>query len=303
MEKLRNVLIAIAVLVVLLSKMLFTLDQTERAIIIRLGEFIKTGDGKVKILGPGLHFKIPFMDRIVSFDVRLHTTDIPSQRVVTNEKKDLIVDLFVQWRIIDYPLFYNKTRSVSPDVFLQQNTVDILRSEFGTLAISNIVSGDRQKLLEKLISATEINAKNVGIELVDIRIKRIDYPKEINETVYESMRSDRKKDATELRANGSLEAEKIRAKADAEAQVILAEAEKKAAKMRGEGEASAAETYANSYGKAPEFFKFYRSLEAYKKLIQEQDVLILKPEGEFFKYFKSMDFKEATANTKDSKEP
>lgn len=285
MQKWTPLLVALVIVLALLGSIVFTVYETDRAIIVRLGEFVSDKD-KVKVLEPGLHIKVPFIDRVLFFDSRLQISDIPSERIVTKEKKDLIVDLFIQWRIRDYPLFYNKTRMVSADVFLRQNVVDTLRAEFGQRTINTIVSGDRKELLGKLKSSTESSVAGAGMELVDIRIKRIDYPPEVNDAVYDRMRSDRKQFATEIRARGASEADIIRADADNKMKVMVAEAEKDSEKIRGLGDAEASGIYAAAYNKSPEFYEFYRSLDAYKKSFQSnQDILVLKPQGEFFKYF------------------
>lgn len=294
------ILIVALILIGICIFSMFEVYQSQRALVIRLGEFVKEDSdsgAKVKILEPGLHIKMPFIDKVVFFDARLQTSDIPAGRIVTNEKKDLMVDLFIEWKIEDYALFYQKTKVVSADIFLRQNVVDILRSEFGQRTIKEVVSGDRQTLLSKLMSGTAANAQSAGMKVIDIRIKRIDYPQVVNEAVYERMRSDRKGDATKLRAQGLKEAERIRSEADNKVRIILAKSEMEAQKIKGQGEANAAQVFAESYGKAPDFFDFYGSLKAYRNIFQsETDIFVLRPDSEFFKYLKNK------GTTKDMKE-
>lgn len=281
------IVLAVGLILAFFNNVFFTVYQTDKALVQRLGNFVTKGGGEIKVLEPGLHMRIPMLDQVLFFDSRINTAEVPSERIVTREKKDLIVDLFVQWRIQNFPLFYTRTKNVSADVLIRQKVVDVLRAEFGQRTIKNIVSGDRQEVLGKLKSRTEENLDGLGIKLIDIRIKRIDFPPDINDAVFDRMRSDRKRDATDLRSKGASEAEILRAEADKEVRVILAEADKEAEKIRGEGDASAAQTYADSYSQAPEFYDFYRSLEVYRKGFHDkQDVLILKPDSDFFKYFK-----------------
>lgn len=282
--------------VVIFSSSLFTVYETDRAIVSRLGELQKDSkSGRVRILGPGIHFKLPLIDRLHMFDARLNMAEIPSERIVTKEKEVLMVDLFIQWRIIDFPLFYNTTQGRGEifggrdraEQLLRQNVKGVLHAEFGQRSLQNVISDDRKELMAKLVQRTDENVRSYGMQIVDVRINRVEYPPEVNDKVFARMSSERKQVAVRFRANGESKASMIRSEADRNARVMIAEAEKEAERIKGEGDGRAVQIYADSYNQAPEFFEFYRSLEAYKKSFQDKrDILVLKPEGEFFKYFR-----------------
>jgi membrane protease subunit HflC len=228
-------------------------------------------------------------------------TEVPSERIVTKEKETLLVDLFVQWRINDYALFYNTTYGTSEDVdgsdraeqLLRQNVKGILHAEFGQRTLQNVVSEERKDLMEKIKIRSNDVVNGYGMQIVDVRVNRVDFPPEVNDKVFARMNSERKRIAVGYRANGESEAAILRANADRMARVTIAEAEKESEKLRGEGDAKAAEIYANSFNQSPEFYRFYRSLEAYKNSFQnKQDVLVLKPDSDFFKYFRNSGSKE-----------
>lgn len=289
--------VGIVVLLVLIASSVFSVYETDRVLLVRLGKIVTDAKEDDKVIGPGLHMKIPFIDSALFFDTRLNMSDIPSARIVTKEKKDLIVDLFVEWRISDYGQFYRSTNGAEDSKeraqeLLHQKVVDILRSEFGQRTIKELISGERRDLMEKLRKSTDDNVSGLGMELVDVRIRRMDLPPEVSDAVFDRMRSERKRVATELRANGESKAEVIRAEAEKERRVLLAEAEKEAQLLRGEGDALATQLYANSYNQAPDFYEYYESLKAYKKVFNgKNDMLILKPNSKFFQYFGSR-FKE-----------
>jgi len=279
-----------------LGSTLFTVYESERATIIRLGDLRKDSKGKVLVLAPGLHMKLPFIDQIRVFDARLNMTEIPSERIVTKEKEVLMVDLFLQWRITDFALFYNTTNGANEGLssrdraeqLLRQNVKGVLHAEFGQRTLQNVVSGERRQLMAKLVERVDDNVKGYGMQVVDLRINRVDYPPEVNDKVFARMSSERKQVAVGFRANGESKAAMIRADADRTARILIAEATKEAERLRGEGDARAIQIYAQSYNMSPEFFEFYRSLEAYLKSFQgNQNVLILKPDSAFFKYFLS----------------
>lgn len=292
-----SLFIVIAVVVALLSLSFYTVDEFQRAIIARLGELKRNNEGKVKIFGPGLHWKLPLIDVVHVFDARLSMTEIPSERIVTKEKEVLLVNVFVQWRISNYALFYNTTHGVSEGIgereraeqLLRQNVKGVLHSEFGQRTLQNVVSGERGALMEKVRIRADENITNYGMQIVDVRINQIEYPPTINDKVFARMSSERKRVAVAYRASGESKAAIIRADADRMARVIIAEAQKEAERIKGEGEGKAAQIYADSYHQSPEFYRFYRSLEAYKQTFRDKsDVLVLKPEGDFFKYFQSI---------------
>lgn len=295
-RSLTPMIVGLVVVFILIGTTLFTVFETDRAIIARLGELKKDKSGQVLVLGPGLHIKIPFIDRIHIFDGRLNMTEIPSERIVTKEKEVLMVDLFIQWRIEDYPLFYNTTQGFfdgfggkeRAEQLLRQNVKGVLHAEFGQRSLQNVISGDRKQLMEKLVAKTDEIVHGYGMKVIDVRVNRVDYPPEVNDKVFARMSSERKQVAVGFRANGESKAARIRAEADRTANVMIAEAEKEAERLRGEGDARAIQVYAESYNRSPEFFEFYRSLEAYKKSFQnKQDTLLLKSDSDFFKYFRN----------------
>jgi membrane protease subunit HflC len=289
-------LIFLGLFLVLLGTTLFTIYETERGIIVRLGDLQKDSKtGEVRLLEPGLHAKLPFIDQLHVFDSRLNMTEIPSERILTKDKELLMVDLFIQWRITDYPLFYNSTYGSNEGLgnrdraeqLLRQTVKGVLHAEFGQRTLQSVVSGERKQLMQKLVERTDENVRRYGMNIVDVRVNRVDYPPEVNDKVFARMISERKQVAAGFRANGEAKAAVIRAEADKTTRIMIAEAEKQAEALRGEGDAKALQIYADSYNKAPEFFEFYRSLEAYRKSFQDkQDVLVLKPDGPFFKYFR-----------------
>lgn len=296
MKKLSTpILIAIALVLILISSSFYTVYETDKVLIVRLGKVLTDTEGHDKVIGPGLHIKFPLIDSVLFFDTRLNMSDIASARIVTREKKDLIVDLFVEWRINDYGQFYRSTHGAGDSKdraqeLLHQKVVDVLRSNFGQRTIKDLVSGERRDLMETLRKSTSDNVAGLGIELVDVRIRQMNLPPEVSDAVFDRMRSERKRVATALRAEGAREGEVIRAEAEKERRVLLAEAEKESAILRGEGDAFATDLYAKSYNQAPEFYEFIKSLEAYRTAFKDkQDVLVLKPESNaFFKYFLDM---------------
>lgn len=289
------ILIVVALILAIIGSTLFTVYESERAIVARLGDLRKNSTGEVIVIGPGLHAKLPFIDRLHVFDARLNMTEIPSERILTKDKELLMVDLYIQWKITDFALFYTSTYGANEGLgsrdraeqLLRQSVKGVLHAEFGQRTLQSLVSGERKQLMEKLVERTDENVKRYGMCIVDVRINRIDYPPEVNDKVFARMVSERKQVAAGFRASGESKAAVIRAEADKTTRIMIAEAEKEAERLRGEGDAKALQIYADSYNQAPEFFEFYRSLEAYRKSFKDkQDVLVLKPEGPFFKYFR-----------------
>ncbi len=294
-------LVTVGILLVVVRLTVFTVYESDRGIIARLGELKKDAQGKVTVYGPGLHWKLPLIDIVYLFDSRLNMTEVPSERIVTKEKEVLLVDLFVQWRITNFALFYNTTHGVSEEMvgrdraeqLLRQNVKGVLHSEFGQRTLQNVVSEERRELIEKIRSRANENVKDYGMEVVDVRINRVEYPPEVNDKVFARMSSERLRVAVANRANGESKAAIIRADADRRARVMVAEAQKEAERIRGEGDSKAAEVYAESFNKSPEFYRFYRSLEAYRNVFQDKgDVMVLKPNSDFFKYFRNSGEKE-----------
>ncbi|UCE76997.1 MAG: protease modulator HflC [Gammaproteobacteria bacterium] len=261
---------------------LFTVAEWEKAIMFRLGE-IREADFR-----PGLHVKIPFINNVRKFDGRLLTQDVEPERFLTVEKKNVIVDSFVMWRIADVKRYYKAVAGDERNARLRIEQVikDGMRGEFSKRTINEVVSGERDVIMEELTEAANRQAQQIGIEIADVRIKRIDLPAEVSNSVYRRMQAERSRVAKEFRSRGFEESEKIRANADRQRQVLIAEAYREAEQIRGEGDAKAAEIYANAYGKNQEFYAFTRSLKAYQESFRGgSDVLLLEPDSEFFDYF------------------
>ena len=261
----------------------FTVKEWERAVLFRFGEIVKT-DFK-----PGLHFMVPFMNNIRKFDGRIQTLDAEPERFLTAEKKNVIVDSFVKWRIDDVAKYYTAMGGdeFRTNVRLSQIIKDGLRAEFGKRTKQEAVSGERTEIMKVLTLAADAQAHDFGILVVDVRIKRIDLPQEISESVYRRMEAERDREAKDKRSKGFEAAERIRADADRKRTILLAEADRDAEQTRGEGDAKAAEIYAKAYNKDKEFFAFYRSLNAYRRTFNDQnDVILLGSDSDFFRYFK-----------------
>ena len=277
---------ALSVVLVVLGLSIFTVDQRQHAIIFQLGEV------KEVITEPGLYFKWPLIQNVRYFDKRILTMDSNEpERFITSDKKNVLVDSFVKWRITDPQLYYV---SVAGDeararTRLSQTVNAGLREEFGKRTVHDVVSGERDKIMEQMREKADLDARKIGVQIVDVRVKRVDLPTEVSESVYRRMEAERKRVANELRSEGSAEAEKIRADADRQREVIVAEAYRDAQKTKGEGDAKAASTYAAAFNQNPEFYAFYRSLEAYRNSFKgRSDVIVVEPNSDFFKYMKSV---------------
>ncbi|MEI7613476.1 MAG: protease modulator HflC [Betaproteobacteria bacterium] len=276
----------IAAVLVTLASSIFTVDQRQHAIIFQLGEI------KDVIAEPGLYFKWPLIQNVRYFDKRILTLDSAEpERFITSEKKNVLVDSFVKWKIIDPRLYYI---SVAGDearakTRLSQTVNAGLREEFGKRTVHDVVSGERDKIMEQMREKADLDARKIGVQIIDVRVKRVDLPTEVSESVYRRMEAERKRVANELRSEGSAEAEKIRANADKQREVIVAEAYREAQKIKGEGDAKATATYASAFNQNPEFYAFYRSLEAYRSSFKgKSDVMVVEPSSDFFKYMKSV---------------
>lgn len=283
-NKITNILIGAVAALVLLSMSVFVVDQREKAIVFQLGEVVGV---KTE---PGLYFKVPLMQNVRYFDSRILTLDTGEpERFITAEKKNVLVDSFIKWRIVDVTQYYV---SVGGDeararTRLMQTVNSSMREEFGKRTIHEVVSGERDKIMEVLRTKADADARNIGVEVLDVRLKRVDFPLEISSSIYSRMDAERKRVANELRASGAAEGEKIKADADKQREVILAEAYRDAQKTKGEGDARASAIYAAAFGRNPEFYSFYRSLEAYKQSFgNKSDVMVLDPSSSFFKYLK-----------------
>jgi membrane protease subunit HflC len=272
-------------LIVLAASSLYIVDQRQLAILFQLGEVV---DVKTS---PGLYFKIPLAQNVRYFDSRILTMDTAEpERFITSEKKNVLVDLFVKWRIVDVKQYYVSVRGdeMLAQTRLAQTVNSSLRDEFGNRTVHDVVSGERDKIMEIMRQKADADARKIGVEVVDVRLKRVDLPQEVSESVYRRMEAERKRVANELRSTGSAESEKIRADADRQREVILAEAYRKAQEVKGEGDAEASAIYAAAFQPNPEFYAFYRSLEAYKQSFKNKsDMLVLEPSSEFFKYLRN----------------
>ena len=283
-DKLSIFIILIVILLGIAASSLFTVDQRKFAIVAQFGEIKKVIDK------PGLHFKIPVIQNVRYFDRRILTMDTPEpERFITSEKKNVLVDHFVKWRIIDPRLYYE---SVAGDegrarTRLLQTVNAGLREEFGKRTVHDVVSGERDRIMEDMRTRSDQDARKIGVKIVDVRLKRVELPAEVSESVYSRMVAERTRVANERRSRGAAESEKIRADADRQREVIIAEANRDALKIKGQGDAQATSIYAEAFQKNPEFFKFYRSLEAYRSSFNSKDdMLVVDPSSDFFNYLK-----------------
>jgi membrane protease subunit HflC len=275
--------VLVAVLLVA-SQTLFTVDQRQWAMVFQLGEVVSVKQD------PGLYFKVPLLQNVKYFEKRILTLDVPeAERFITSEKKNVLVDSFVKWRIVDVLQYY---RSVGGDEEqakrrLAQTVNSNLREEFGKRTIHDVVSGERNSVMEIMRDKANQDAQKIGVEVMDVRLKRVDLPQEVSESVYRRMDAERKRVANELRSQGAAESERIRADADRQREVILADAYKRAQQIKGEGDAKSAAIYSKAYGQNAEFYAFYRSLEAYRASFRSKsDVLVLEPGTDFFRYLR-----------------
>jgi membrane protease subunit HflC len=278
-------LIGVLVALVVLSASMFTVDQRQNALVFQLGEVVSV---KTK---PGLYFKLPLVQNVRYFDTRILTLDSSDpERFITSEKKNVLVDSFIKWRVIDARQFYvsvggDETRA---QIRLNQTVNDGLRAEFGKRTINEVVSGRREEIMSIIRAKADTDARKIGVQVVDVRIKRVDLPESVSENVYRRMEAERKQVANELRSTGAAEAEKIKADADKQKDVIVAEAYRDAQRVKGEGDAKASAIYAGAYGKNAEFYAFYRSMQAYRESFKSKsDVMVLDPSSDFFKYMKN----------------
>jgi len=280
-----KILVTIGAIFTVLMMSTFTVSETEKAIKFKLGEIVAS-DYKA-----GLHFKLPLVNNIKKFDARILTLDSSPERFLTAEKKNVIVDSFVKWRIGDVRVFYT---AVAGDVYqanirLDQIIKDAFRSEFSKRDIKQLVSTARSEVREALVANTAAAAANLGIEIVDVQVKRIDLPSEVSQSVYRRMEAERERVAREFRSQGSEAAERVRADADKQKEIIIANAYRDSEVMKGSGDAKASEIYAKAYGSDIEFYAFYRSMAAYKASFKNSaNIMVTEPSSEFFKYFKKM---------------
>jgi len=288
MNRIISSLIAVAIVLWILYTTLFIVDQRQYAIVFALGEV------KEVISEPGLHMKLPPpFQNVLLLDKQILTLDTPeADRFITAEKMNILVDAFVKWQITDpkrYFVSFNGDEHRSTDR-LSQIVKAALNDEITKRTVHDVISGDRSKFMDAIHKKVADEAEQIGVKIVDVRLKRVDYVEQINASVYERMKSERLRVANDLRSQGSAESEKIRADADRQRTVLLAEAYRDAENIRGEGDAKASQIYAQAFGQNPEFYKFYRSLEAYRASFKTRsDLMVVDPSSEFFKYMKSSD--------------
>jgi membrane protease subunit HflC len=279
-----NFLVGAVVLLILASMSIFIVDQRQTAIVFQLGEVMRVETT------PGIKLKMPLVQNVRFFDSRILTLDtVDPERFITAEKKNVLVDSFVKWRIIDVKQYYISVGGdeARAQTRLLQTVNSTLREEFGKRTIHEVVSGQRDELMHVVQEKTDVDARKIGVEVLDVRLKRVDFPLEISDSVYRRMDAERKRVANELRATGNAESEKIRADADRQREVTLAQAYRDAQKIKGEGDARASALYAGAFGRNPEFYAFYRSLDVYKQGFKSKsDIMVLDAGSPFFKYLK-----------------
>ena len=277
---------ALVGVLVILGATIFTVDQRQYAIVFQLGEVTRVIDE------PGLYFKFPLVQNVRYFDKRILTLDSAEpERFITSEKKNVLVDSFTKWRIVDPKLYYvsvegDESRAKTR---LTQTVNAGLREEFGKRTVHDVVSGERDKIMEQMREKADLDARKIGVQIVDVRVKRVELPNDVSDSVYRRMDAERKRVANELRSQGSADAEKIRADADKQREVIIAEAYRDAQILKGEGDAKATATYARAFEGNPEFYAFYRSLEAYRHSFKGKNhVIVVEPNSDFFRYMKNV---------------
>jgi membrane protease subunit HflC len=284
MTILHKTIIALVIAAVLVYMSAFTVDERELVVKFKLGEIIKSD------YEPGLYWLLPIFNNVKKFDKRIQGLDATPEKYLTNEKKNVMVDAFVKWRITDVGQYYRTTEkgnSVVANNRLSRVVDDALKNQISQLSIVDVVSGERAEIMNQVRDKVDVEAKGMGIKIIDVRLKKLDYSEDISDSVYRQMRQERQTEMKRLRSEGQEEATKIRSEAERQREEILADAYRKSEAIRGEGDAESAATYAKAYGKNPEFYSFYRSLKAYRETFAGgQDVLILDPESEFFRYFK-----------------
>ncbi len=280
--KVLAIVLALVIAVFIAISSMFQVAAWEKAVLFRLGEIVRTD------IQPGLHFKTPFINNVRKFDGRILTLDVEPERFLTVEKKNVIVDSFVMWRIDDVRRFYTAVLGDERNARqrLEQIVKDGMRGLFSKRTVNEVVSGERSTIMKTLVTDASTQAEEIGIQIVDIRVKRVDLPAEVSNSVFRRMQAERARVAKEFRSQGAEEAEKIRADADRQRQVLIADAYNEAEQIRGQGDATAAEIYAAAYGADEDFYAFFRSMQAYRQSFNDgNDMMLLQPDGEFFEYF------------------
>ena len=284
-KNLTGVVVTLVVVLLLLALSVYSVDQRQAGMVFRLGEIVRINKE------PGLYLKVPVVENVRYFDTRVLTLDaVDPERFITSEKKNVLVDYFVKWRVFDVEKFYvsfsgDERRAANR---LAQTVNDGMRAEFGQRTVHDVVSGERDDVMDSLRQKADADARRYGVQVLDVRIKRVDLPSEVSESVYRRMDAERKRVANELRSTGGAEAEKIRADADKQREIIVAEAYRDAQRTKGEGDGKASAIYGAAYGQNPEFYAFYRSMESYRNSFRNKtDLMVVQPNSEFFRYMKS----------------
>jgi membrane protease subunit HflC len=284
MRALGPIVAVLAVLALLVSSAMFTVDQRQNAIVFQLGEV------KEVVQRSGLHFKWPLLQNVRLFDMRILTfDDAEPLRFLTQGNRPVLVDSFVKWRIADVRQYYVSVQGdeLRAATRIKQTVAGVLRDEFGARTVHEVVSGEREQVMNRVRDKVDQDLKRIGVEIIDVRLKRVDLPQDVSESVYRRMEAERKRIANELRSTGAAEAEKIRADADRQREVLLAEAYRDAQRIRGEGDAKSAAIYAGAFNQNPEFYSFYRSMEAYRSTFRgRNDLMLLEPNSDFLRYFR-----------------
>ncbi|HEU5176256.1 MAG TPA: protease modulator HflC [Burkholderiales bacterium] len=284
MRALGPIVAILAVLALLVSSSLFTVDQRQNAIVFQLGEV------KEVVQRSGLHFKWPLLQNVRLFDMRILTfDDAEPLRFLTQGNRPVLVDSFVKWRIADVRQYYVSVQGdeLRAATRIKQTVAGVLRDEFGARTVHEVVSGEREQVMNRVRDKVDQDLKRIGVEIIDVRLKRVDLPQDVSESVYRRMEAERKRIANELRSTGAAEAEKIRADADRQREVLLAEAYRDAQRVRGEGDAKSAAIYAAAFNQNPEFYSFYRSMEAYRSTFRgRNDLMLLETNSDFLRYFR-----------------
>ena len=279
------VLVAAVVVALIVTMSVYTIDQRKAAIRFQLGEVIAVQTD------PGLYFLVPLLQNVRLFDMRIQTLEARDpERFLTSENRNVLVDSFVKWKVVDVRQYYVSVRGdpIAAEARISQTVNDALRAEFAKRTVHDVVSGERDQIMSTVAQKVDLDVRRIGVAVVDVRLKRVDFVPEISSNVYDRMNSERKRVANELRATGQAEGEKIKADADRQRQVIVAEAYRDAQRTKGEGDALATRVYAEAFQRNPEFFSFYRSMEAYRQSLRNKnDVMVLDPSADFFKYFKN----------------
>jgi membrane protease subunit HflC len=285
MNRIGGIVIGALFVLLALNSIMFTVDQRQTALVRQFGEVVQV------YADPGLKFKIPLIQNVLFFDRRILTNDArQAESFLTAEKKNVLVDSFIKWRVINAQQFYvsvggDEDRAATR---IRQAVNDGLRAEFGKRTVHDVVSGQRDQIMKIIQQKADVDARKIGVEVVDVRLKRVDLSDEVSVSVYGRMEAERKRDANDARATGAAEAEKIRADADKQKDIIIAEAYREAEKTKGEGDAKASAIYAAAYGRNPEFYGFYRSMQAYRESFRNKnDLMVLEPSSDFFKYMKN----------------